>query len=121
MFSFRKNTQVADFNTSAFIYVTLNKLGIKRYNLDNLKKNLYYYINDNSISLENRLNVMMILSEIDDKVDLRFIEEKDVTSRHNLITYTYALFKTGPIINDDIIKININKIKNLLNSDKKNN
>jgi len=121
MFSLRKNTQVADFTVSAFIYTTLKKLDIKKYDLENLKKNLYYYINDNSISLENRLNVMMILSEIDDKVDLRFIEEKDVSSRHNLITYTYALFKTGPVINDDLIKININKIKNLLNSDTKNN
>jgi hypothetical protein len=63
---------------------------------------------------------MMILSEIDEKIDLRFIDNKKVSSRHNLITYTYALFKTGPVINDDLIKININKIKNLLTNNEKN-
>jgi hypothetical protein len=114
MFSFRKNTQVADFIVSAYIYTTFKKISTEKYNLEALKKNLYYYINDESISFDKRLNVMMILSEVDDKVDLRFIEDNKVKSRHNLITYTYALFKTGPIINDDLIKININKIKNLL-------
>jgi len=119
MFSLRKNTNVADFILTAYIYVTLNKLNSDEYDLENTKKNLYYYINDDSISLWNRLTVMMILSEIDPKIDLRFIDHNSVNSKHDLIVYTYALFKTGPVINDDLIKINIAKIKNLLKTESK--
>ncbi len=119
MFSLRKNTNVADFILTAYIYVALNKLNSNEYDLENTKKNLYYYINDDSISLWNRLTVMMILSEIDPKIDLRFIGHNSVNSKHDLIVYTYALFKTWPVINDDLIKINIAKIKNLLKTESK--
>ncbi len=120
MFSLRKNTQVADFIVSSYIYDILNKSDIKLYDLKNTKQNLYYYINDKSVPLWDRLNVMMILSFYDKNLDLRFINNSDVLLRHDLITYTYALFNEWPIINNDLVKININKIKNLLNIDEKN-
>ncbi len=120
MFSLRKNTQVADFIVSSYIYDILNKSDIKLYDLKNTKQNLYYYINDKSVQLWDRLNVMMILSFYDKNLDLRFINNSDVLLRHDLITYTYALFNEWPIINNDLVKININKIKNLLNIDEKN-
>jgi len=112
LYSIRKKTNIVDFLISAYIYVDLMKNNIKNPKLNNLKKNLYYYITDRSNSLQNRLNIMMILSNIDKNIDLRFINNNEIKNTHDLIVYTYALFNTWPIINDDLIKINIAKIKN---------
>ena len=111
LYSIRKKTNIADFLISAYIYVDLIKNNRKIPELNNLKKNLYYYITDTSNSLQNRLNIMMILSKVDKNIDLRFIDNNDIKNTHDLITYTYSLFNTGPVINDDLIKINISKIK----------
>ncbi len=114
-----KNASFKEILDYSYYYVYLKK-NYKNLDLtDKLKEKIYTFLQNKAVLENQKLDIYMILSEVDKKLDLRFVDYKKINDRHFLLAYTIALYNENKWANRSIILKNIEKLKDLFTKDDK--